>query len=221
MKFSSLLFSIVVVIAGVPPVIGAPEPSRVEIQRISAESPARASRSADRTPELVVVAAPATTTTTTSTTAPPPPPPTTARPATTTSTTAKPRRPATTTTTSPPAVETSGGGRDDIVQMARAQLGKSYRSGATGPNAFDCSGLVYYVFNHAGVSLPRLTSDGYLAAAKRISRSELQPGDVVVGRGHIGIYVGGGQMVHASTPRGGVKQSPIDAPGTPIGYGRL
>jgi len=115
---------------------------------------------------------------------------------------------------------TTATGKEGVVQIARAQVGKTYRSGATGPDAFDCSGLVFYVFNQAGISVPRLTSDGYFAAAAHISRSELQPGDLVVGRGHIGIYVGGGQMVHASTPRGGVKLAPIDVVPS-IGYGRL
>ena len=106
------------------------------------------------------------------------------------------------------------------MQIALAQVGKSYVSGATGPNAFDCSGLVFYVFNQAGIKVPRLTSDGYMSAATRITRAELQPGDLIIGRGHIGIFVGNGMMVDASTPRGGVKHRSIDTV-PPIAYGRL
>lgn len=111
-------------------------------------------------------------------------------------------------------------GHGDVVQIALNQVGKSYAPGATGPGAFDCSGLVFYVFNQAGVRVPRLTSDGYYARYAKISRSELQPGDLVVSSGHIGIYVGNGQMVHASTPRGGVKRASMDAP-RPFAYVRI
>ena len=121
------------------------------------------------------------------------------------------------TTTPPP---TSTGGNQAIVAVALTLVGKSYRSGGTGPDSFDCSGLVYYVLNQAGVSVPRLTSDGYYARYSKITRNDLQPGDLLVSSGHIGIYIGGGQMVHASTPRGGVKRASMDAP-KPFGFVRV
>ena len=101
------------------------------------------------------------------------------------------------------------------------QVGKQYVVAGTGPNAFDCSGLVYYVFNQAGIKVPRLTSDTYYSNYPKVSRAELKPGDLIVSPGHIGIYVGNGQMVHASTPRGGVKRSSMTSVGTPSGYARI
>jgi len=118
----------------------------------------------------------------------------------------------------PPA---STGGNQRVVQIAYAQVGKAYVSAAEGPNAFDCSGLVFYVFNQAGIHIPRLSSDGYLAKYPKVSRAALQPGDLIVSSGHIAIYVGNGKIVHASTPRDGVKVSPVDSGRTPIGYVRI
>lgn len=90
-----------------------------------------------------------------------------------------------------------------IAQKALTRLGCRYWWGANGPNYFDCSGLVYWAYNQAGVSLGRTTAAGYAGSGKAISRSELQPGDVITfsygsGVAHIGIYIGGGSFVHAS-----------------------
>ena len=90
-----------------------------------------------------------------------------------------------------------------IAQKALTRLGCHYWWGANGPNYFDCSGLVYWAYNQAGVSLGRTTAAGYAGSGKAISRSELQPGDVITfsygsGVAHIGIYIGGGSFVHAS-----------------------
>lgn len=124
-----------------------------------------------------------------------------------------------TTTARPVTISAPRG--NDVVSIALAQVGKSYVSGAEGPNAFDCSGLVYYVFNQAGVKIPRLSSDGYFAKYAHVSKASLQPGDVVVYPGHIAIYVGNGEIVSASTPRGGVKHYGMTMPGSPIGYARI
>ncbi len=90
------------------------------------------------------------------------------------------------------------------VEAALAQLGKPYLWGATGPNAFDCSGLMVYAWRQAGVSLPR-TSASQFANLRRVSRSELQPGDLVFAGSprvhHVGMYIGNGQIVHS--PRAG------------------
>lgn len=115
----------------------------------------------------------------------------------------------------------SGSGSARVVDVALNQIGKRYVAGGTGPSSFDCSGLVFYVFNQAGIKVPRLTSDTFYSHYPKVARSELQPGDLVVSRGHIGIYVGDGQMVHASTPRGGVKRSPMNNSGTPFGFVRI
>ncbi|MGX1271872.1 NlpC/P60 family protein [Streptomyces phaeoluteigriseus] len=98
------------------------------------------------------------------------------------------------------------------VSYAYAKLGSPYVWGATGPNAFDCSGLVQAAYRSAGVSLPR-TTYAQIDAGRRVSRSELQPGDLVFfysGITHVGIYVGGGNMIHAPNPSAPVRVAPID-----------
>lgn len=99
-----------------------------------------------------------------------------------------------------------------IVADAYAQVGKSYVYGTAGPSTFDCSGLTYYLYNkHAGIQLPR-SSGSQATAGTTVSKSDMQPGDLIffindgASRiGHVGIYVGNGQFVHASTPATGVK----------------
>ena len=90
----------------------------------------------------------------------------------------------------------------EVVKVAYAQLGKPYRYAAAGPDAFDCSGLVMYCYARVGVSLPH---SSYMQArcGTPVSYSELQPGDLVFfhGFGHVGIYIGNGQYIHA--PRTG------------------
>ncbi|MFC4996411.1 C40 family peptidase [Dactylosporangium cerinum] len=109
----------------------------------------------------------------------------------------------------------NGGGFADggggVVGFALAQVGKGYGYGSVGPDRFDCSGLVAAAYRRVGISLPHQT--GALAAVGRsVGRGELRPGDLVFpAAGHVGIYIGGGRMVHASTERGGVKISPIYA----------
>lgn len=86
--------------------------------------------------------------------------------------------------------------------LAREQLGKPYQWGATGPDRFDCSGLVWHVFGQLGVKVPRVSRD-QARAGDEVRRSELQPGDLVFfateggGINHVGIYVGAGDFVHA------------------------
>jgi peptidoglycan DL-endopeptidase CwlO len=86
------------------------------------------------------------------------------------------------------------------VDAALSKLGSPYRWGATGPDAFDCSGLMVWAWGQAGVSLPR-TSAGQFNNLPRISRSELQPGDLVFAGSptvhHVGMYIGNGQIVHS------------------------
>ena len=90
-----------------------------------------------------------------------------------------------------------------VVAYARAQVGKPYRRGGAGPDAFDCSGLTMRAYARVGFRLPH-SSGGQAARAKTISRAQARPGDLVVGPGHVGIYLGGGMMVDAGTPRTGV-----------------
>ena len=88
------------------------------------------------------------------------------------------------------------------LDFAYAQLGKPYEYGATGPNSYDCSGLTMKAWAAAGVNITRTTNTQY-AATKRVAKSNLQPGDLVFfsNLGHMGMYVGGGKMIHA--PRTG------------------
>lgn len=88
------------------------------------------------------------------------------------------------------------------LDFAYAQLGKPYVYGGTGPNGFDCSGLTMRAWGAAGVSLPR-TTYAQAGVGQAVSRDALQPGDLLFfsGQGHMGMYVGGNQMIHA--PRTG------------------
>jgi cell wall-associated NlpC family hydrolase len=84
------------------------------------------------------------------------------------------------------------------LDFAYAQLGKPYQYGAEGPGSYDCSGLTMKAWAAAGVGITRTTNSQY-AATKRVAKSNLQPGDLVFfsGLGHVGMYVGGGKMIHA------------------------
>ncbi|MBC7374332.1 MAG: C40 family peptidase [Frankiales bacterium] len=105
---------------------------------------------------------------------------------------------------------TQGGGfRQQAVRSAAAQNGKPYRYGSTGPDSFDCSGLIQYAFRQAGKSLPRTSGDMYRVSQK-ISQSAKQPGDLIFmstdGRiGHVGVYAGNGKFWDA--PRAGKNVS--------------
>ena len=94
------------------------------------------------------------------------------------------------------------------VDAALSKLGSPYLWGATGPDRFDCSGLMVWAWAQAGVSLPR-TSHGQFTNLRSISRSELQPGDLVFAGSprvhHVGMYIGNGQIVHS--PRSGYTVS--------------
>ena len=97
---------------------------------------------------------------------------------------------------------------DKVLNFASQQLGKPYVWGAQGPNSFDCSGLTYYVYkNAAGITLPR-TSVEQSKYGTTVSKSNLKAGDLIFfdtsgpndgGVSHVGIYVGNGQMIHASS----------------------
>ncbi|MFC4602224.1 C40 family peptidase [Rhodococcus kronopolitis] len=98
------------------------------------------------------------------------------------------------------------------LRAAESKLGSPYVWGATGPNSFDCSGLIQWAYKQAGVSVPRTTYDQANSGAP-VSRGDLQPGDVVLFNGaeHVGIYQGNGRVVHAPTEGQPVKSTPVDA----------
>lgn len=113
----------------------------------------------------------------------------------------------------PPANVPVSGRAAAAVASARAQIGKPYVWGATGPGSFDCSGLTSYVWRQAGVSLPRTSRDQYAAGVK-VSRSSLQPGDLVYFGSpiyHVAIYIGGGTMITAPQPGQVVKYQALTA----------
>jgi NlpC/P60 family len=100
--------------------------------------------------------------------------------------------------------------RRDPISFALAQVGKSYVYGASGPNAWDCSGLVMMAYGRTGVRLPHQT-EAMLDApnVRRIRLAQLRPGDLVWPHaGHVALYLGRGRIVHAATPAQGVR---IDA----------
>jgi peptidoglycan DL-endopeptidase CwlO len=101
--------------------------------------------------------------------------------------------------------------RAAALDHAMSKIGSPYRYGASGPNAFDCSGLVSWAFKKAGVSLPR-TSRAMSRVGTPVSRDELRPGDLVFFYkpvSHVGIYIGDGKIVHASSRKSPVKISDI------------
>jgi cell wall-associated NlpC family hydrolase len=93
-----------------------------------------------------------------------------------------------------------------IVNAAKSKLGSRYVYGATGPNTFDCSGLTQWAYRQAGINIGRTTGQ-QAAQGRYVSASQAQPGDlVVIGSSHVGIYVGGGQMIDAPKTGDVVKQ---------------
>ena len=119
-------------------------------------------------------------------------------------------------------VEYAGGAAAKAAQTACNQIGKPYVWGADGPGSFDCSGLTMYAWAAAGVRLRHYTQWQY-QDTMRVSRSDLRSGDLVFfysDRHHVGLYVGGGWMVHA--PRAGdvVRMRKIDVM-PQSGYGRV
>lgn len=117
-----------------------------------------------------------------------------------------------------PAASAGSGGSgaaQTAVQTALAQVGDPYVWGAGGPNAFDCSGLTQYAYAAAGISLPH-SSSMQSRMGTAVSRADLQPGDLIFYYSpvsHVSMYIGNGQMVHASTSGQPVKVVSVDSMG--------
>jgi cell wall-associated NlpC family hydrolase len=123
----------------------------------------------------------------------------------------------------PQAAPAPGGAAQAAVDTAMAQIGDPYVWAAAGPDAFDCSGLTQYAYAAAGVSLPH-SSRMQSQMGTPVSRSELQPGDLVFFYSpvsHVGMYIGNGQMVHASTSGQPVQVAGLDSMGSFSGARRV
>ena len=99
-----------------------------------------------------------------------------------------------------------------IIQAALSRIGSPYSWGGSGPSAFDCSGLVMWSFQQAGISLPH-SSQALAQGGQPVSMDQIQPGDLVTyysDASHVAIYIGDGMMVHASTYGTPVRVAPVD-----------
>ncbi|RMC23694.1 MULTISPECIES: C40 family peptidase [unclassified Lactobacillus] len=103
-----------------------------------------------------------------------------------------------------------------VADLARSQVGKGYAWGGNGPDNFDCSGLVQYIYNKVGgISLPRVTTD-QVKVGVTVAMNQLQPGDLLYWGSpdapyHVGIYIGNNQYVNAASPDQGVVQQTISS----------
>jgi len=107
------------------------------------------------------------------------------------------------------------GDRAQVVQAALTQIGTPYQWGGAGPGGFDCSGLVMWAFQQAGISLPH-SSQALAQGGQPVDLSDLQPGDVLTfysDASHAGIYVGDGMMIHSSTYGVPVRVVPMNSSG--------
>ncbi|MBN2722067.1 MAG: C40 family peptidase [Campylobacterales bacterium] len=106
---------------------------------------------------------------------------------------------------------------DKLISLAKSKLGSSYEPTKAGPDSFDCSGFVYYLFTANGISIPRESID-QSQSGKKLTREELQKGDILFfdtyERNHInhsGVYLGDGKFIHSSSGKAyGVIISDLD-----------
>lgn len=108
---------------------------------------------------------------------------------------------------------------DDVITWGRAELGKPYNYGDEGPNSFDCSGLMQFIFGKVGITLPR-TAAQQQASLTRVAVPK--PGDLVFWGEpayHVALYLGNGKILQA--PHAGAAVEVATMWGTPAGYGRV
>lgn len=116
-----------------------------------------------------------------------------------------------------------------VVAYAVRQLGVPYLWGGSGPNGFDCSGLTQAAYAAAGVAIPRTSEQQWLTLPRLSSTSQLRPGDLVFFNagefapglpGHVGIYIGNGQMIDAPHTGAVVRAEPVSTFGSYVGAAR-
>jgi cell wall-associated NlpC family hydrolase len=94
------------------------------------------------------------------------------------------------------------------INAAMSKVGSRYVWGTSGPNTFDCSGLTSYAYRQVGITLSRSSKAQYSGAGRKVSLSDIKPGDLVFYYSpvsHVALYIGGGKIVHAANPRSGVN----------------
>ena len=107
-----------------------------------------------------------------------------------------------------------------VASFAKGFVGTPYRYGGDSPSGFDCSGLVYFVYREVGLSVPRTAAE-QRAAVRRVPVESLEPGDLVffyTPEDHVGIYLGGGEFVHAPATGRRVERARLDSPYFILGF---
>lgn len=103
--------------------------------------------------------------------------------------------------------------RNEVIQSSISLLGKPYKSGAKGPDSFDCSGFVYYIYKKSGIDLP-VSTDKLIQTGYEVKRSEVLPGDLVFFKIkkdlHVGVMLNRKEFINASKSRG-VAVDDVDA----------
>lgn len=119
----------------------------------------------------------------------------------------------------PPPPPPAGSIGDQIAAIAQQYVGYRYVWGGASPSGFDCSGFTWYVYRQAGIGIPNHDLWGQYGAGPKVSRSDLQPGDLLfwqntytAGMSHTGIYLGGGRFINAETEYAGVQIRSINDP---------
>jgi cell wall-associated NlpC family hydrolase len=127
--------------------------------------------------------------------------------------TERPTLTATASVATPASTSTATGSAASVISFLRAQVGKAYVLGATGPSAYDCSGLVGAAFKQVGISLPRVSQDQSTAGTP-VSLGNLQPGDILYWGSagsayHVAVYIGDGKFIGAQNPSTGIVEQPL------------